>query len=215
MGAGSWPGDRDAEWDGEGVGGHPCHRHGNCMLPSWGQHLWLGPEPPKAAPIPGPLASPISLGWGHVGLPSPDPALPAVSVSFHSPEWVPPVRGSWTRPGERVPGQWPLEGPGGHMVTTAGGGCHTAAPGCPCSLPPPPPRPTGQPGRRRGPPALPAAPPVSRLPAPGPGLGLGPHPECLRPQVCTRLLPGCLGRWCFSWNCWSPRLLEAAGAGGF
>ena len=49
-------------------------------------------------------------------------ALPAVSASFHSPEWVPPVWGSWTRPGGRVPGQWPLEGPGGHMVTTGVGG---------------------------------------------------------------------------------------------
>ena len=99
-----------------------------------------------------------------------DPAVPAMSTSFRSPEWVPPVRGSWTRSGEQVPGQWPLEGPGGNMVTTGVGvSCCSHR----LSLLPPTPasqthRAAWQTGR-----APSSAYSPSWLPAPGLGLGLG------------------------------------------
>lgn len=147
-----------------------------------------------------------------------DPALPAVSAFFRSPEWVPPVWGSWTRPGGRVPGQWPLEGPWGHMVPTGVGGVILQPQAVPAPSHPRLPDPRGS--RADGPRLQPRLAPCSWA---RPGAGAAPgasqapgHTRLCLALVGPRLLSGCLGCWCFSWNCWSPpRLLEAAGAGGF
>lgn len=155
-----------------------------------------------------------------------DPAVPAMSTSFRSPEWVPPVWGSWTRSGEQVPGQWPLEGPGGNMVTTGVGGVMLQPQAVPAPSHPCLPDPQGSLADGEGPqlclqPLL--APGSWAGPGPGPG-GWG-HtwsvsgPRSAHGSVWLRSSHGsCLGvsdAGVSPGNCRSPQLREAAGAGGF